>query len=81
MFEYLVTFLAVFFTDIIYVNLVKSIQQDHILHAAFLGSTITFANGIAIINYTNDHLAIIPALAGAFCGTFIGMMLRKKTQM
>jgi hypothetical protein len=80
MLEYTITFIAVFLTDIIYVNLVKSIQQDHIFHAAFLGTTITFANSVAIINYTNDHLAIFPALAGAFVGTLVGMKIRKKEQ-
>lgn len=81
MVEYIVTFFAVFLTDVLYVNLVKSIQQDLQWRAAFWGMIVTFASSVAIINYTNDHLAIIPALAGAFFGTFFGMKLRKKEQV
>ena len=81
MFEYVITFFAVFFTDVLYVNLVKSIQQDHHWKAAFWGMVVTFASSVAIINYTNDNLAILPALAGAFFGTFFGMKLRKKEQV
>lgn len=81
MFDYIITFLALFFTDIIYVHLVKSIQQDQVWRAAFWGMIVTFASSIAIINYTSDHMALIPALAGAFFGTFFGMKLRKKEQV
>lgn len=80
MLEYTITFIAVFLTDVLYVNLVKSIQQDHMWRAAFWGMIVTFASSIAIINYTSDHMALIPALAGAFFGTFFGMKLRKKEQ-
>lgn len=78
MWEYLITFIAVFFTDVIYVYLVKSIQQNDPYKAAFWSMIVTFAASIAIINYTTDHMALIPALAGAFFGTFFGMKLRKK---
>ena len=80
MWEYIVTFFAVFLTDVLYVNLVKSIQQDLQWRAAFWGMVVTFASSVAIINYTNDHLAIFPALAGAFVGTLVGMKIRKKEQ-
>lgn len=80
MLEYIITFFAVFFTDIIYVYLVKSIQQDRQWQAATWSLLVTFAASIAIINYTTDHMALIPALLGAYCGTFLGMKLRKKEQ-
>lgn len=81
MWAYFITFLAVFFTDIIYVHLVKSIQQDNPLKAAFWSLVVTFTASIAVINYTEDHLALIPALLGAFCGTYLGMRLRKKEEV
>ena len=31
------------------------------------------AGGVAVINYTTDNMMIIPAILGAFVGTFIGM--------
>ena len=81
MWAYFITFLAVFFTDIIYVYLVKSIQQDHPFKAACWSLVVTFTASIAVINYTEDHLALIPALLGAFFGTFLGMRLRKKAEI
>jgi uncharacterized membrane protein YfcA len=81
MLAYIITFLAVFFTDIIYVYLVKSIQQDHPFKAACWSLVVTFTASIAVINYTEDHSALIPALLGAFFGTFLGMRLRKKAEI
>lgn len=81
MWEYTITFFAVFVTDVIYIHLVKSIQTDRPWAASFWATTVTFTASIAVINYTTDHLAIIPALLGAFFGTFLGMRLRKKEQV
>ena len=77
MLEYIVTFFAVFFTDLIYVYFVKSIQNDRPWHASFWSMVVTFTASIAVINYTADHWALIPALAGAFFGTWFGMKVRK----
>lgn len=78
MFEYIITFFAVFFTDILYVHLVRSIQQEHPWRAAGWSMVVTLSASIAVINYTENHLALIPALLGAFFGTFLGVKLRKK---
>lgn len=80
MFEYIITFLATFFTDLIYVAMVKSIQQDHQWRAAFWSMMVTLAASIAVINYTENHMALIPALLGAFFGTLFGVKMRKKEQ-
>lgn len=81
MWEYLITFLAVFATDVIYVYFVKSIQNDNHWSASFWAMVVTFTASIAVINYTTDHLALIPALVGAFFGTFLGMKIRKNDQV
>ena len=78
MWVYITTFLAIFATDILYVYFVKSIQNDHPLRAAWWSMVVTFTASIAVINYTTDHLALIPALLGAFFGTYLGMRCRKK---
>ena len=78
MWVYITTFLAIFATDILYVYFVKSIQNDHPLRAAWWSMVVTFTASVAVINYTTDHLALIPALLGAFFGTYLGMRLRKK---
>ena len=76
--EYIVTFLAVFVTDLMYVYFVKSIQNDRPWFAAWWSMVVTFTASVAIINYTTDHWALIPALLGAFFGTWCGMKIKQK---
>ena len=76
--DYLVTFLAVFATDILYVYFLKSVQNNRILSASLWSVVVTFTASVAVINYTTDHLALIPALLGAFTGTWFGMRYQKR---
>ena len=78
MINYLITFFAVFLTDILYVYFVRSIQQDKAWSAAWWSMVVTFTASISVINYTADHYALIPALLGAFTGTWFGMKFKKK---
>ena len=77
MLSYTITFLAVFFTDLIYVYFVKSIQNNSPWQAAWWSTVVTFTASIAVINYTENHLALIPALLGAFFGTWVAMKFVK----
>jgi uncharacterized membrane protein YfcA len=78
MWLYISTFLAVSLTDILYVYFLKSVQNNQPLSASLWSVVVTFTASIAVINYTEDHLALIPALLGAFFGTYLGMKWRKK---
>jgi hypothetical protein len=78
MLTYLITFIAVFLTDVLYIYFIKSIQDNKALQAAFWSVVVTGTASITVISYTEDHWALIPALAGAFCGTLVGMQVRKK---
>lgn len=73
MWAYIFTFLSMLITDIVYTLLLKSVQNDRPIAASIWASLITFLGGVAIINYTSDNMMIIPAVLGAFVGTFIGM--------
>lgn len=77
MWVYITTFLAIFATDLLYVYFIKSVQNDNPIRAAWWSMVVTFTASVAVINYTEDHLALIPALIGAFFGTYIGMRMRK----
>jgi uncharacterized membrane protein YfcA len=79
---YVVTFLAVFVTDLLYVYFVKSIQEDQPISAGLWSMVVTLTASIAVINYTEDQYALIPALLGAFAGTWVGMKIKKtKTEL
>ena len=73
MWAYIFTFVCMFVTDIVYTQLLKSVQNDKPFAASIWASAITFLGGVAIINYTNDNMMIIPAVLGAFAGTYVGM--------
>jgi uncharacterized membrane protein YfcA len=75
---YLITFIAVFLTDVLYIYFIKSIQDNRALQAAFWSVVVTGTASVTVISYTEDHWALVPALAGAFCGTLVGMKVRKK---
>ena len=78
MWLYISTFLAVSLTDILYVYFLKSVQNNRPLSASLWSVVVTLTASIAVINYTEDHYALIPALLGAFFGTYLGMKWRKK---
>ena len=73
MWAYFFTFICMLFTDIVYTLLVKSVQNDRAFAASIWASLITFLGGVAIINYTSNNMMIIPAVLGAFVGTYVGM--------
>jgi hypothetical protein len=78
MIDYVITFFAVFVTDIIYTFYLKSVQHNSPLKASFWATVVTATASIAVINYTENHLMLIPALIGAFAGTWFGMKFKKK---
>jgi len=80
MWHYITTFFAIFATDLLYVYFVKSIQNDRAWSAAGWSMVVTFTASVGIIGYTEDHWALIPALAGAYCGTWAGMIIKKKKE-
>jgi len=77
MWSYIITFCAVGATDMLYVMYVRSVQQNVPLQAAWWAVVVTLTNSIAVINYTEDHWALVPALLGAAIGTYAGMRYRK----
>lgn len=79
MIPYILTFLAVFFTDVFYTYYLKSVQNDQTLKASIWAVVVFVIAAQAVINYTADHWLLIPACLGAFCGTYVGMKIRGKS--
>ena len=76
--DYIITFFAVFLTDILYVYFVKAIQNNRVIAASFWSMVVTFTASIAVINYTQNNWTLIASLLGAFFGTFFGMKFKNK---
>lgn len=81
MLTYIITFFAVFATDILYVYFIKAVQNDQPIRASFWSVLVTLTATITVISYTEDHWAIIPALMGAAVGTYAGMVLRRRQRI
>jgi len=75
--SYIITFLAVFVVDIFYTYYLKSVSENAALKAGFWGAVVWLIGSFAVIEYTADHMLLIPACLGAFCGTYVGMKFRK----
>ena len=78
MLEYIVTFFAIFLLDLVYTYYLKCIQENNALGASFWSIACYVLGGVAVINYTANHMLLIPAIVGAFCGTYVGMIIKKK---
>jgi hypothetical protein len=80
MWDYIFTFIAVFVLDLVYTHYLKHVNNNHVLGASFWSVGCYLLASVAVINYTNNHLLLIPAAFGAFFGTFVGMKIRYKKQ-
>jgi uncharacterized protein YebE (UPF0316 family) len=76
--DYVLAFLAMFLTDVFYTYYLKAVQDEQALRASSWATIIYIVAAFAIIEYNTDHLLLIPAALGAFCGTFVGMKIRKR---
>ena len=81
MIEYITTFFALFFTDVFYTYYLRAVQNDEILKSSIWAVVVFLIASVAVINYTTNHMLLIPAAFGAFFGTMVGMKLRNKNRV
>jgi hypothetical protein len=78
MIDYVVTFFAVFFTDVFYPYYLKAVQDEQVMRSSIWATVVFLIACVAVINYTTNQWLLVPAGAGAFCGTWVGMKIRKR---
>jgi len=78
MWECLVTFFSIFFLDIVYTYYLRCVANDNVLGASFWSVACYILGSVAVISYTTNHWLVVPAIAGAFCGTYVGMKIKKR---
>jgi hypothetical protein len=76
--DYAITFFAIFFLDVVNAWYIKAISDERPFMASVWAVVVTLASSVAIISYTRDNTMVIPALAGAFIGTYVGIVIRKR---
>ena len=75
--DWLLTFFALFFTDILYTYYIKSVNERSALRASVLAVMVFLIASVAVIEYTTNHWLLIPACLGAFCGTYVSLKQRE----
>jgi hypothetical protein len=78
MLDYVVTFLAIFLLDVVYTYYLRCVTNSQVLNASLWSVACYVLGSVAVINYTTNNWLIIPAMIGAFCGTFVGMKIAPK---
>jgi hypothetical protein len=77
MFDYVITFFSIFLLDIVYTYYLRCVANNSVLGASFWSVACYLLGTVAVISYTTNHWLVIPAIVGAFCGTFAGMKIKK----
>ena len=78
MIDFVTTFFAIFLLDVVYTYYLRCISDNNVLGASGWSVACYILGSIAVINYTTNHWLLIPAMAGAFCGTYVGMKIKTK---
>jgi hypothetical protein len=76
----LLVIIAVTITDIFWTLYISHSAALNKWKASFYASMIIIAGSFTTIEYVNDRRMIIPALIGAFIGTFIPLHLKEQKQ-
>lgn len=71
--KWLVVFSILFVLDLVWARYTAAVTSRRMLAAGCYASGIIALSGFAAINYVNDHWMLLPAMAGAFCGTIAGI--------
>ena len=77
MFEYIGSFVSVFFTNVFYTYYLKAVHNDKRFLASVWSLVISSVASITVIFYVDNHWTLIPACLGSFFGTYVGMKLKK----
>lgn len=76
MIDFVSTFFAIFVLDIVYTYYLRCVANNQVIGASLWSVACYLLGSYAVIEYTTNHLMMIPAILGAFCGTYAGMKLK-----
>lgn len=75
MLECILVFFALLIVDLLNAFYIKNIQKNKAMIAASTAVVLFLSASIAVIGYVDNHWLLIPAAAGAFAGTYIGVKI------
>ncbi len=71
-------FLLVAFSDFLWARYIKHTAESNALKSAVYASAIYLLGSVIVIAYIGDHSMVLPAVLGAFVGTYLSAKLEKK---
>ncbi len=74
-----IIFILDFLVAYIWVKSIQAIDDNNAIKAAITASFMTLSSAITIISYNKNWWLIIPAVAGTFFGTYIGVKRRNRS--
>jgi len=77
MIDHITTFFAIFLLDVVYTYYLRCVADNNVMGASCWSVACYVLGSVAVINYTTNHWLVIPAMAGAFFGTYVGMKIGK----
>jgi len=81
MIDYFTTFFAIFLLDVVYTYYLRCVAGNNVLGASSWSVACYVLGSVAVINYTTNHWLVIPAMVGAFAGTYVGMKIKRKSSL
>ena len=76
--DYILTFFAVFALDLVYTYYLRCVSENRVFMASVWSVACYLGASVAVINYTTNNWLLLPALLGAFCGTWVGMLVKSR---
>lgn len=76
--SWIVAFGAMFLTDACWAFYVATVKDGAALAAAGWSVALFLLGAVAVIGYTKDRWLLVPASAGAFCGTLVAVALQAR---
>ncbi len=77
LYKFILVFVAVFIADICWTFYFIKVDEKKPFSAAFWGTSIYALSAFSVLNYSHEGLYLIPALLGAFSGTYLSVRYKK----
>ena len=80
LFSFLFVFLAITIADVCWTFYFIKIEERKSVAAGIWGSIIYICGAFSVLSYTQDKTLIIPAVLGAFIGTYFTIEYKKRKE-
>jgi hypothetical protein len=77
---WLIAFAAMVLTDFFWVLTVRSVRDDRPLASGVWAIFLFLTAAVGTISYITDHWLLVPAAAGTFLGTVLGVLWNRKSK-